>query len=47
MNHYIFELKKCPKCGRFMMDENIKTADGWIIRWYCLCGYQEDERRNV
>ena len=43
MSRYIFDLKKCPKCGRFMMDDSMRIQGGWKIRWYCLCGYQMEE----
>lgn len=46
MSRYIFELKKCPKCGRFMMDDSVHVqGDKWKIRWYCLCGYQVEEEK--
>lgn len=38
------ELKKCPKCGRFMIDESIKTGRKWQIIWHCLCGYKAVEK---
>lgn len=38
------ELKKCPKCGRFMVDERIKTGKKWQIVWHCLCGHEEVEK---
>ena len=37
-------LKKCPKCGRFMVDEHVKSGRNWQIIWHCLCGYQEVEK---
>lgn len=44
MSRYIFDLKKCPKCGRFMMDDSVHIqGDKWKIRWRCLCGHVEEE----
>ena len=40
---YTNELKYCPKCGRIMIDETIKSVGGYIIRWHCLCGHMEEE----
>lgn len=46
MARYIFELKKCPKCGRLMMDYSVHIhGNRWKIKWYCLCGYQEEETK--
>lgn len=46
MPRNIFELKKCPKCGRFLMDDSTRLQGGkWKIRWWCLCGYQEEEMK--
>ena len=38
------ELKKCPKCGRIMMDERIRTGRGWQVIWRCPCGHKEVEK---
>ena len=40
------KLKYCPKCGAQMMDDWVKSVGGWIIRWWCICGYQMEERSN-
>lgn len=43
---HINELKYCPKCKRLMVDETIRSAGGYIIRWHCLCGHMEEEVRK-
>lgn len=48
MSRYIFDLKKCPKCGRFMMDDSVHIqGDKWKIRWRCLCGHVEEEIKDA
>ncbi len=46
MREFSFELKKCPKCGRFMVDESVKSGQRWQIIWHCLCGHVEKEEGN-
>ena len=36
------ETKKCPKCGRLMFSDFFKLRGGWIIRYQCFCGHQEE-----
>lgn len=37
-------MKKCPKCGRLMVDEKMKSGRKWQIVWHCLCGHSEVDR---
>lgn len=37
------KMKRCPKCGRIMMDERVKTGRNWQVIWHCLCGFKEVE----
>lgn len=37
------KMKRCPKCGRIMMDERIKSGRNWQVVWHCLCGHEEVE----
>ena len=43
MAKYIAELKKCPKCGRFMTGDSIKREGVWYVHWRCLCGHVEED----
>jgi len=36
-------MKKCPKCGRIMIDEKLKSGHKWQTIWHCLCGHSEVE----
>lgn len=40
------DLKRCPKCRRFMVDEHIKTGRNWQTIWHCLCGHTEVDRNE-
>lgn len=35
-------MRKCSKCGRYMMSQIEYTATGYsILVWYCVCGNKE------
>lgn len=46
MRQFSFELKKCPKCGRIMMDDWVLSGRKWQVVWHCLCGHTETEEGN-
>ncbi|WP_300077816.1 hypothetical protein [uncultured Thomasclavelia sp.] len=35
-------MRRCPKCGRYMISQIEYTATGYsILVYYCVCGYGE------
>lgn len=43
------KMKRCPKCGRIMMNEQIKSGRRWQVIWHCICGHDEagDDEKQV